>query len=373
MGKNEQQRKKGGGGGGKKRGGGGGGRGHVISRTHSMKEVALFSHLPQYERETSLSRGVVFDPNAEKFIHPAILKLGLKFGEDAISGADARCVGMLEAFKEVIRDYKTPNDKVLARDFHHKLNPLVQFLVDCKPLTHTMSTAVRFLKNAVSKIPLDMPEEEAKASLIESIDDYLRRFISVAQGEIIKRAIPKIVDGDVVLTYSYSKLLRDLFIAAHESGTKFTVVIVAPRSGTQVQHLLNTLTASGIECVFVLLTAVSYVMRRVSKVFLGASALMSNGGVLGPAGTALVATVARTYNKPVLVCAETYKFNEKVQLDALTYNELGDPDDLIVSKRAGEEKDPLYDWRDSPRLKLLNLVYDLTPSEHVTAVVTELG
>ena len=73
------------------------------------------------------------------------------------------------------------------------------------------------------------------------------------------------------------------------------------------------------------------------------------------------------------MCAETYKFSEKVQLDSLTYNELGDPDDLIVSKPAGEAKDPLYDWRDSPKLKLLNLVYDLTPSECVTAVVTELG
>lgn len=31
------------------------------------------------------------------------------------------------------------------------------------------------------------------------------------------------------------------------------------------------------------------------------------------------------------------------------------------------------DWRDMPRLKLLNLVYDVTPMKYITMVVTEAG
>lgn len=32
--------------------------------------------------------------------------------------------------------------------------------------------------------------------------------------------------------------------------------------------------------------------------------------------------------QPVLVCCEAFKFHERVQLDSITHNELGDPDAL---------------------------------------------
>lgn len=66
-----------------------------------------------------------------------------------------------------------------------------------------------------------------------------------------------------------------------------------------------------------------------AQVFLGASAVHTNGTVLSRAGTAAVAMMAATFGKPVLICCETYKFHERVQLDSFTYNELGDPQALI--------------------------------------------
>lgn len=60
-----------------------------------------------------------------------------------------------------------------------------------------------------------------------------------------------------------------------------------------------------------------------TKVLLGAHALMANGYVMSRAGTAQVALVAKSYNVPVLVCCETHKFSERVQTDAFVYNEIG--------------------------------------------------
>lgn len=60
-----------------------------------------------------------------------------------------------------------------------------------------------------------------------------------------------------------------------------------------------------------------------TKVLLGAHALMANGYVMSRAGTAQVALVAKAYNVPVLVCCETHKFSERVQTDAFVYNEIG--------------------------------------------------
>ena len=63
---------------------------------------------------------------------------------------------------------------------------------------------------------------------------------------------------------------------------------------------------------------------QVSKVVVGAHSLLANGCVMARVGTALVALVAKSYNVPVLVCCETYKFSEKVQTDAFVFNELGE-------------------------------------------------
>ena len=56
--------------------------------------------------------------------------------------------------------------------------------------------------------------------------------------------------------------------------------------------------------------------RQVSKVLLGASAMLANGNVISRVGTSMVALMARQYNVPVLVCCETYKFSEKVSPDS---------------------------------------------------------
>lgn len=63
--------------------------------------------------------------------------------------------------------------------------------------------------------------------------------------------------------------------------------------------------------------------KQVSKVLLGAHALLANGSVMSRVGTAQLALVARAHNVPVLVCCETYKFCERVQTDAFVSNELG--------------------------------------------------
>ena len=48
----------------------------------------------------------------------------------------------------------------------------------------------------------------------------------------------------------------------------------------------------------------------------------------------------------------------------------GDPDDIVCIPR---DPAPLSDWRDMSSLRLLHLLYDVTPGDLVTTVITELG
>lgn len=129
---------------------------------------------------------------------------------------------------------------------------------------------------------------------------------------------------------------------------------------------------------YTLLNSLSYVMmREVTKVFLGAECLMGDGSVLGRVGTASVALTAQSYNIPVLFCCESYKICNRVQLESITTNELGDPNDFLRNNRgSGKGEDvltTLTDWKEIDNLKLLNLKYDLTPSEFVSGIITEMG
>jgi len=69
----------------------------VPQRSLIQKKVNLFSHLHQYEKDIKLTKDISFSSGS---IHPIILKLGLQYAEGIISGSNARCIGLLCAFKK---------------------------------------------------------------------------------------------------------------------------------------------------------------------------------------------------------------------------------------------------------------------------------
>ena len=102
--------------------------------------------------------------------------------------------------------------------------------------------------------------------------------------------------------------------------------------------------------------------------------------------------MAKQHSIPVVVCCETYKISETVQLDSFTKNELGmqiqhpftrmSRSSLVVP--AGPLNGifstfPISIPRESlatentTNLEILNPLYDLTPPKNITAVVTEVG
>lgn len=346
----------------------------VLQRTklQTPKQVPLFSHLPQFEPESSLSLQVGF--SAEE-LHPAFVRLGLKFAEGTIKGSNARCLALLNAFKAFIQDYKTPPNKELSRDLNAVIKPLIRFIIDCRPQSISMGNALRYLKRIIAKVSPSMAEAQAKEFILEKIDAFIQERIEYADMVIARTGCDKINDGDVILTYAKSHVVEMIIKMAHEAGKKFKVIIVDSRPHLEGQQLMRRLTKLGLKCTYILINALSFVMQEVSKVFLGAHAMLANGTLVSRLGCAVVGMMAHTYNVPLLACCETYKFHERTQLDSIGINELGDPDALIrtTDRDDASHSDVLADWRDIAKLRILNLTYDLTPAEFVSMVITEVG
>lgn len=343
----------------------------IPKRIEGSKKVGLFSHLHQYERSLSITKEFSFGTIN---IHPSILRLGLQYAEGIITGSNARCAALMAAMKDVIIDYETPPDKDLSRHLESSVKPCITFLNQCRPLSVSMGNAIKFLKTQITGIKSDVSDKEAKKKLCESLDTYVEVNIHLAGRAISKFARKAINDDDVVLVYGSSSLITSCLIDAHKAGRKFRVVVADGRPKLSGSGALHKLTQEGIQCSYILVNGVPYLLPEVTKVMFGAHSLLSNGYVVSAVGTSLISLAAHSQNIPVIVCCETYKFCERVQADSIVNNEIGDPLDLLADQCSddcnllGKET-----WDELNNLKVLHLTYDVTPPDLIAAVVTELG
>ncbi|XP_072946946.1 uncharacterized protein [Epargyreus clarus] len=334
-------------------------------KVQSVQKVGWFQHL-NVEKDKEFLKNIPINSN----LHPAVVKLGVQLASHVVSGSNARCIALLDALKKMVRDYSLPARTEFARGLEAQLTASVDFLCSMRQPTASETNAVKHFRRQLTQLPNNVDEFDAKKKLQEEIDRYIHDQIDKAGEAISIYVRQKICTGDNILTYGCSSLIERILCEAWAAGVRFRATLAGARAPGGARDMLRRLRARGLPASYVDIAALSYVMGDVQKVLLGACSLLANGAVLGAAGGAGVALVARARNVPVLVACETHKFSERVQTDAFVYNEIGDPDDLIDKS---DENSPLKDWRSHPNLSLLNLTYDLTPPSLITAVVTEHG
>ncbi|KAK6460433.1 hypothetical protein DFJ63DRAFT_250573 [Scheffersomyces coipomensis] len=328
---------------------------------------SLFSHLETREQRNASS------PSISHIVHPAILALTLKYSSYKIVGSTSRLKNMLEAFKVVIADYQTPANTTLTRHLTGHLSIQIEYLKTARPLSVSMGNAIRWLKQEISHISIDITENQAKEFLVSKIDDFIKEKIDFSDQVIIENASQHITNNCTILTYGHSQVLEELFkYCVLEQNKTFNLIIVDSRPLFEGKKLLTNLantnftqdqdelesdlesissrgirscrpiTQSNLKIHYVLINSISTtILEDVDYVFLGAHAMLSNGRLYARVGTALIAMMCHTRNIPVLTCCESVKFSDKVQLDSVTTNELADVDDLlqnINSKKPPQKK-----------------------------------
>eukprot|EP00667_Euglena_gracilis_P009340 EG_transcript_9484 len=311
-------------------------------------------------------------------LHPAILRLGIQYQTHEIRGGNARCIAMLQALKQVIQDY-TPTQTEMkpnhGRDVVQALNKPIQYLINCRKLSVSMGNAIAGLKHKITTTcdaAKDISLESLKKIVGQYIDMFIYERIVDADRFITSHGVSKVAEGDAILTFGRSSAVEMILRTAKQEGKKFTVCVMDSGPAFEGKGFAQRLALHGISCTYVLLSALSNVIEEVTKVFIGAAGVLTNGSVYSRIGTAMVCLMASHYQKPVLCCCETYKFTDKAWFNSLTSNEEGDPDDLMVKDDANGVSQ-LGDWRKQENLSLINMQYDLTPPEYITMLITEVG
>lgn len=185
---------------------------------------------------------------------------------------------------------------------------------------------------------------------------------------------------EIILTVGHSKTV-EAFLKAAFKERNFTV-IVAETAPSYVQLVFGTkdtltnfsiayrllgrtmakaLAKHGIPTIIVPDSNIYALMPRVTKVLLGAHAVLANGGFFAVSGAVLAAMAARAHSTPVVVVAGQYKFapawNLHHDIAALDF---GDPSDIL-----GYEEGELLD-----KVEVANPFYDYVKPDLVNLFIT---
>ena len=314
-------------------------------------------------------------------LHPAVVQLGYRYAAGEIRGGNARCRHMLTCWQQVLQDFE-------PADQQQDLRPIVDALLKasfqfwtgvCRPHSVSMGNAYTMIKTATASLDRTTSWDEMRTILTETMQAYTHERIDFAGQAIADLTCRKLLPDEekgasrsrqrgtnppTILVYGYSEVVSLVLRQATAQHKAFSVICVDSRPLLEGRRMLEELRAAGVkDCTYILLNALTYVLPNVTTVLVGASALMSDGSIWNRVGTANVALLAQAHNIPVLVCAESYKISNRVQLEALTHNEMGAPPANPQEDKVGDKKN----------LSPINLLYDLTPAKFVSGIVTELG
>ncbi len=194
---------------------------------------------------------------------------------------------------------------------------------------------MNFIKMSIASLNMKQAPEQQKKKIYEKIDYIINDRIILADETIVQKALSLFSEGtgeeeeDLILTFGGVQLLLTVFAEAHEKKKKFRVVVADSGPDFEGREMVKRLSNLGIKVTYILISGVSFLISKVTKVFIGASSVLSNGAVIAKVGTSMVTTIAKHHQKPVVVFTETYKFSDKVHLDPINNNEIGDPQALM--------------------------------------------
>lgn len=278
---------------------------------------------------------------------------------------------------QAIQSYTTPVGSSLARHLtSHYLSPQIDYLKSHRPISVSMGNAIRWLKDYIIHIDPDTPENIAKTDICDSIDQFIRERLTVASTAIADKAASKIKPGSTIVTYAKSSVVEQTLLLARQKGvTDFRVIVIENRPLLESRNMARSLANAGIKVTYLPYTAASHAFKNADLALLGAHAMMANGRLYSRVGTAAVAMHAHMRDVPVIVCCEKIKFTDRVALDSIVLNEVAPSEELLLNGEAeeGGKGGVLQGWKESKGLQLLNILYDVTPAEYISMVVTEDG
>lgn len=202
------------------------------------------------------------------------------------------------------------------------------YIKKCKMLYAGTLHAIKYVKNKISVFSQETKNlAELKAEMITTIDEFIMEKILYAQDMMINNGLlilnKKIEEVIMIYANVESQTIVDMLKKAKDKGRIIRVIVVDSGPEFHGRSMIKRLANYGIKCQYTLISMASFLIKDVTKVFLPASYILCNGALVSPIGSSIIGCLAKQYHIPVVVMCETYKFEDRVNLDQINNNQQG--------------------------------------------------
>lgn len=289
--------------------------------------------------------------------HPEIEKVIDRIERDLIGGAVDTAREVMDAMAMVAKDSTAESLTELFSDLDNASYALMKILPSFAPPINVLHMMMGTLEK---DIEADVSVQEAKSNL-ENTKLDLDKFIENALEKIADIGSELIKDGDRVFMISMSSSVWKVLRKAKENGKKFTLLVTEARPENEGLWTVDEMFKSDIPVEVSIDACMGELIATSDVVFAGVDAVGADGSVFNKSGTYLAALVAREYGVPFYFVSDSLKFD--------TATLLGLPSRNLAVKTHEVLGDKTY-----PKgVKVTGELFDGTPPNLVTAIVTELG
>ncbi len=215
-------------------------------------------------------------------------------------------------------------------------------------------------KRKLLKIRPTEPMMEKVLNLTQTLSkkEILSHF-KEAQNQINKNVLKLIKSGDVIFTHCHSTNVVNSLVFAKINKKKFEVYNTETRPLYQGRKTSRELARAKIKVTEFVDSAVGIALskeqgtKKVSKVFLGADAILKEG-IINKVGSEVIVRIAREEKIPVYIIADSWKFTKhSPNLEKRNLNEI---------------------WDRAPKnIKIVNPAFEFVPKVFINKVITEFG
>lgn len=288
--------------------------------------------------------------------NPAVTALVERVKKDEIGGAADTAKEVVDALAVLVRESKTKDTPALVAEVDEAVLELLRVMPSLAPPINALHRFVGSMERGVAE---GLSLADMKELLQKSRDDFFV-WAESALSKVARFGAEKVPDGGHVFMYSMSSTVWRILRAAKEEGKQFDVVVTESRPGNEGLWTVTEMGEAGIPVSVSIDACIGELIPACDVVFVGADVISSTGHALCKAGTYPSALVARAAGVPFYIAADTLKFDSSTLYGLPYRNEAVHRADVL---------DDTY----PERAKVVGHLFDETPPELITAVITEIG
>lgn len=288
--------------------------------------------------------------------HPDVVEIVKRVRKDEIGGAADTAKEVIDALSTMVMDSKAKDTKALVAEIDEAVLDIMRVMPSLAPPINAIHQFVSCVEQCEAE---GKDLDGMKVSLKETRDQFFA-WAENALDKVAQYGAEKVSDGDRVFMYSMSSTVWRIFKVAKEQGKQFEVVVTESRPGNEGLWTVTEMDKLGIPVSVSIDACIGELIPDCDSVFVGADVISASGHALCKMGTYPSALVAKASGTPFYIAADTLKFDTATLIGLPYRNE---------PIHRHEVLDDTY----PEKAKVVGNLFDETPPELVTAIITEVG